>query len=245
MRHVPSDFLLFDLGTANKAYRLFSTPSTFGTSWITKGTWILTAFIILGLLYSLPAFSAFEWLPWSQESGAGQGIGIAAAVLSLLVVAYPGFLLGVVKGIPFWNTPTLPPLFFVSGLDTGIALLVLIALFFSTSFGVDGFHLLGIGDIALIVLLLIVLGAYIEIARQSGVTTAASIRLLKTPLFLIGVITVGLLIPLVLLIYSIFVTDALVLRILAGINSVFLLAGGLFLRYSIIRAGVPITFTRQ
>lgn len=235
-------FLLLDLGSANKAYKLFITPSTFGASWLTKGAWILTAFIVFGLLYSLPAFPAFAWLPWNPESNSGLGIGITAAILAVLVVAYPGFLLGVAKGIPFWNTSTLPLLFFVSGLDTGIALLSLTALFFKTSFDIAGFHLLGIGDLVLIVFLLLVLAAYIEIARKASVTTAESVRLLKTPFFLIGVIIVGILVPLVLLIYNIFVTDALVLRIIVGINSVFLLAGGLFLRYSIIRAGITISF---
>lgn len=165
-------------------------------------------------------------------------MGVVTALLSILVVVYPGFLLGVLKSIPFWNTSALPPLFFLSGLDNGIAVLVVVALFFPTSFGADGFHLLGAGDIVLIFFLLIILGAYIEIVRQAGDTAAASIRLLKTPLFIGGVIIAGLLIPLALLLYSFFVTHAITLRILGGITSVFLLAGGLFLRYSVIRGGI-------
>jgi len=158
----------------------------------------------------------------------------------VVVLVYPGFLLGVIRSIPFWNTSALPLLFFLSGLDTGIALLVVIGLFFPASFGVDGFHLLGTGDIVLIFLLLIVLGAYIEIARQSGDAAAASVRLLRTPVFIGGVVITGVILPLALLLYSFFVTHVITLRILAGIASVLLLAGGLFLRYSVVRSGVHI-----
>ncbi len=231
-------FLLFDLGNVKGSFWLISAPSRIGNSWMARGVWILGAFIILGLIYSLPAFG---WLSW-QKSGLGLGIGIVAVILSILVVAYPGFLLGNVRGIPFWNTPALPLLFLLSGLDTGIAVLNLTAIFPKGGIVVSDFHLLGIGDISIIILLLIILGAYIEIVRQSGVTGAISVSFLRTPLFFVGVISFGLVIPLVLLIYSIFVTDITTIRLLAGLVSVFLLLGGLCLRYSVIRAGVPVVF---
>jgi formate-dependent nitrite reductase membrane component NrfD len=230
--------LVFDLGSASRAYRLFTTPATLLSSWMIRGAWILTAFIILGLLYALPSFNAFNWLPWSQTSGAGQGIGIAAALLAIIVAVYPGLLLGVIKSIPLWNTPALPPLFFLSGLDTGLAALVLMSLAFPSTIGADGFHLLGAIDIVLIILLLIVLGAYIEIVRQAGVTAAASVHLLKTPLFIGGVIILGLLLPLAMLISSVFASNIQAIRILDGVAGVFILCGGLLLRFNLIRSGV-------
>ena len=231
-------FLLGDLGSITRVFRLFASPSALMTSWMGRGAWILAGFIIFGLAYALPSFGLFAWLPWTHTSTIGQGIGLIAALLSILVAVYPGFLLGVLNSIPFWNTPALPLLFFLSGLDTGIALLIMIALFFPGSFGAEGFHLLGAGDMALLFLLLITLGGYLEIVRQTGNTAAASIRLLKTPLFIGGVIIVGLLLPLGLLLYSLSITHLLSLRVLSGIISTFVLAGGLCLRYSIIRGGV-------
>ncbi len=231
-------FLLADLGSVFKVYRLFSSASTFMTSWMVRGTWILAAFIVCALAYALPSFTLFEWLPWGQQSTLRHIIGIVAALLSILVVVYPGFLLGVLKSIPLWNTPALPLLFFLSGLDNGIAVLLAVALLFPASFALNGFHLLGAGDVVLVSLLLIVLGAYIEIVRQAGQTAAASIRLLRTPLFISGVLIAGLLIPLALLIYGFFAMDGMTLRFVTGITSILLLAGGLLLRYSIIRAGI-------
>ncbi len=168
------------------------------------------------------------------------GILAVAVIVLILVVVYPGFLFGVLVSIPFWNTPALPLLFFLSGLDTGIAALVLLSLS-SASLNADGLHWFGIGDIVLIFLLLIVVGAYLEIVRQAGVTAAISIRLLKTPLFIVGAIILGMLLPISLLVSSIFITDAVILQVLAGITGVLVLLGGLFLRYSVIRAGVQVT----
>ena len=230
-------FLLADLGSVSRAYRLFTTPSTIMASWMVKGAWILTAFIITGLAYSLPSFELFRWIPWTKASGLGQVIGIIAALLSIVVVVYPGFLLGVAKGIPIWNTSILPFLFLVSGLDTGIATVVVIALLSVRGLGADSLHQLGVADIALILTQIIVLGAFIEIVRHAGVAATSSIRLLKTWLFIGGAIVVGLVLPLIILLFSLLLTDAGAIRGLAWVASLFLLAGGLSLRYSIIKAG--------
>jgi formate-dependent nitrite reductase membrane component NrfD len=235
-----SVMLLFDLGSVTRAYRLFTTPATLLSSWMIRGAWILTVFIILGLAYALPAFSLFDWLPWQQASGFGLGLGITAAVLSMVVTVYPGLLLGVIKSIPLWNTAALPPLFFLSGLDTGLAAIVLVSLPFSTAVGTDGFHLLAAIDAGVIVLLLVALGAYIEIVRQTGVTAAASIRLLMTPLFISGVVVSGLLLPLGMFIYGIYLPDVQSVRLLDGIASLLILTGGLLLRWGIITSGVRI-----
>lgn len=234
-------FLLFDLGSGYKAFRLFTAPSTLMSSWMSRGAWILTAFIILGLTYALPVFTMFEWLPLSGPSSLRQSIGALAALLSIGVVIYPGFLFGVLKSVPFWNTSALPLLFFVSSLETGIAVLVLIAINISTTVEAAGLHVMGAVDIALIVLLVIVLGTYIEIVRHSGVTAWESVQLLKRPLFVYGVIILGLLLPLGLLVGSLSLFDPQYLAVVAGIADILLLSGGLLLRYSVIEAGVPMT----
>jgi len=237
---IGSGMLLFDLGSATRAYRLFTTPATLLSSWMIRGAWLLTAFIVLGLAYALPSFSVFSWIPWDQGSGFGLGLGMAAALLAIVVAVYPGLLIGVVKSIPLWNTSALPPLFFLSGMDTGLAALVLMSLLFPSVVEADGLHLLGAIDAGLIVLLLIALAAYVEIVRQTGVTAAASIHLLATPLFIGGVIISGLLLPLAIFICGIYVSDATSIRVLDGIASMLILCGGLLLRLSVIKSGVRI-----
>ena len=238
---IGTSFLFFDLGSAGKTYLLFSSITQLKRSWMSRGSWILALFIIFGLLYSLSAFTIFEWLPWRPTTTLGWIIGGVASVLAIFTVAYPGFLLGVTKGIPFWNTPVLPALFFLSGLDTGLALLMLLTIIGAPSASIEFFHIVGDGDITLIVMVLIVVAAYIEIIRQGNVTANTSIQLLKTPLFIIGVLAIGLVIPLCLLIYSVFTSDVILVRTLSAIISIFILVGGFLLRYSIVHAGVFIS----
>lgn len=235
--------LIFDLGSPARAVRLFTTRSTLLTSWMIRGAWILTAFIILGLAYALPAFKIFAWLPWDQTSGLGEGIGIAAAALAVFVMVYPGLLLGVIKSIPLWNTSALPPLFFFSGLDTGLATVVLMSTAFPSTIGIDGFHLLAGVDIAILVVVLVVLAAYLEIVRQTGETAAVSVRLLLSPLFNWGVIIAGLLLPLVILISSFAVTDISTIRVLETITGILILSGGLLLRFGVVKSGVRLPVT--
>lgn len=230
--------LVFDLGSPARAYRLFTTTATLLTSWMIRGAWILTAFIILGLAYALPAFGSFAWLPWGQVSVLGQVFGIAAAVLSIFVMLYPGLLLGVIKSIPLWNTSALPLLFLFSGLDTGLAAIVLMSTAMFSSVGLQSFHLLAGLDITMIVLVMVVLAAYLGIVRQTGETAVASVRRLMSPMFIAGVLVAGLLIPLVILIFSFSVDNIQAIRILNIIVGILVLGGGLLLRLYIIKSGV-------
>jgi formate-dependent nitrite reductase membrane component NrfD len=233
-----SVLLLFDLGSPFKAYRLFTNPKTLMSSWMTRGAWILTGFIIFGLAYALPAFSPFNWLPWNQASGLGHVIGIISALLSAVVPIYPGLLLGVIKSIPLWNTSALPPIFFLSGLDTGIACLVLVSMFLQSAINIGGLHMLGAIDIVLIILLFVALFGYIEILRQSGVTAAASVHSLTRPLFIGGVIVTGMALPLVLLVFSVSSPNIQSIRILDVIAGILILAGALLLRFSVVTSGM-------
>jgi formate-dependent nitrite reductase membrane component NrfD len=238
---VGSMMLIFDLGSPTRCYRLFTTPRTLASSWMIRGSWILSAFIILGLAYGLPSFSLFAWLPWSTASHAGSFIGVAAAVAAVFVPIYPGLLLGVIKGVPLWNTPALPLLFFLSGLDTGVAVLALVSAATPAAVGVKSFHLLAGADIVLIALLLIALLVYIGLTPQRGETAAASIRLLKRPVFTIGVVLCGMLVPLALSIAGTLASNHVLIAAVEALAGILVLSGGLLLRYSVITSGVRLT----
>lgn len=229
--------LIADLGTKAKVYRLFSNSS----SWMSRGTWIMVIFIIFGLGYSLPSLNLFAWLPWSKTALLGNIIGVVAAVAAVLMLIYTGLVLAVIKRIPFWSTPSLPLLFLFSGLSTGIACLLLIAPFFQTSIGQEIVTLLRtlvIAEVILILVQLVVLATYLEIAKSGEVSVVESVRSLKTPLFISGVIALGLVVPLGLLFGIAVASDISVLSGLAWATGTLLLIGGILLRYSIIRAGV-------
>lgn len=230
--------LAADLTIKSRFYRVFFNPS----SWMTRGSWILTAFIIFSLAYSLPSLQPFAWLPWSQATLSGQIIGIVAALLSLMVIIYPGLLLGSAKSIPLWNTPALPTLFLFSGLTNGIAVLFLIALPLSGGGQEMGTALRPLtgGQIGLILTQFLMIGVYVEIAKQGSIAATEAIRnLLRTPVFIAGVLVIGLIVPLILLLYGIALTDnILALLWLAAVAGILLLTGGILLRYAIIRLGI-------
>lgn len=235
---IGSIMLIFDLGSPARCYRLFTTPRTLASSWMIRGSWILSVFMILGLAYGLPSFGLFAWLPWGKTSVIGSLIGIAAAFFAVFVPIYPGLLLGVIKSIPLWNTRALPLLFFLSGLDTGVALLTIVSAVIPEAVGVEGFHLLAGADVVLIALLFIALLVYMELTRKRGESAARSVHLLKGPLFVIGVILFGMLVPLALLIASTLASRNVLVVPIEALAGILVLVGGLLLRYSVITCGV-------
>lgn len=220
--------LFADLGAKRRMYRLLYNKS----SWMTRGSWFIMTFILFSAAYLLPAL----WFsPW-EATVLGRALGGIAATLAILVTIYPGFLFGIIKRIPFWNRTALPLLFLSSSLCSGIAILLLMGPFFIAGLG-DGLYTLVIVAISLMILHLLLVVVFLEVASNVGTSAAESVRLLKRPLFIVTVIVTGLLIPLVLLWYHTVVSSTFIIPILAGI---LLLSGNLIFRHRILTAGVRI-----
>ena len=225
--------LLVDLGSPSRFFRLFTTPSTWRTSWLVRGSYIIALFVILSLAYAL-----LPWIPWAQAPVLTQGLGIVAAIFALLVLVEPGLLLAVNNSIPLWNTSALPALFAFSGLSAGLAILMLIASASSWPIGVDGLQLLANVNSIVLVVLFVVLVSYLEIVRGAGQTAATSIRLLLSPRFIWGGIVSGMVIPLAMLVWSAVVADVETIRILGTAASMLIIIGGLILRFAVVKSGI-------
>jgi polysulfide reductase chain C len=222
-------FLFLDLGNKSRLYRLFINPS----SWVARGTYFITGFVIFGIAYAVFSWNFMGLVLLDKTTLLGKVVGGIAAIFAFMTMLYTGMLLSAMKRIPLWNTPVLPLLFFFSSLYTGMAFLLLISnLFVVTS--MEDLHSLAMIEIIFILLQLFVLGIFLWAGNYNNITTVESIRLLKEPLFNIGVIIFGLVIPIGLLIYDRF-TEGIILPIL---SSVLILQGGTFLRYCIIKAGI-------
>lgn len=105
-----------------------------GSSWMTFGAWaVFAAVIVFGLmaLLSTGKFVAVLTKKWKKASKRLKTVRTVLAVLGialgLVVAVYTGVLLMSAPGIPLWNTLLLPCLFTVSALDTGVALVEIIA----------------------------------------------------------------------------------------------------------------------
>ena len=108
--------LVFDLGQGlSKPWLLIRLLSNF-SSVMTWGVYILSAFIMVGLLKGYFVF---------KNKSAPDALAWAGAVLALATAAYTGLLLSVVGAVPFWNTGLMPVLFVASALSTGLSATVL------------------------------------------------------------------------------------------------------------------------
>jgi len=213
--------------------RVLNMMLRFKTSWVSRGFWGLTFFLVGGALYLLS----------QKELGAAVGgplmvIGDVLAVLgSLTMMGYMGFVYTASKGIPFWNSTLHPVLYIAYAIRGGIAALVLVlAVRGQALAGESGLLELWIAVTAVVIVLW---ALEIQGAVASGDETAKrSINDLLAGRLAIyfygGTLIIGLVVPLIL-------TTGAVAPMSAGILAVIGLAsiiGDFFMKFSSIKAGV-------
>lgn len=255
--------LVLDLGEQLRAWHLF-TRLRVGSP-MSMGSWILLVYAVIGVVMIALWWSRSfepEEVRLTVLSGLASVIRPAAPVLkvlswialvlAVLLIAYTGVLLSATNQ-PLWaGVLLLPALFVASAISTGMALLVLVL---RTGFGrlldilfggegepvpSDTLHVMGITSIILgIVELVVLIGYLIWLALLSTPAAAAAVTLLLTGpywyVFWLGVVLLGLIIPLVLEVVSVRGREALVGSVLASTTLVLL--GGLFLRWVVLVSG--------
>lgn len=238
--------LVFDLGRPQVFWKLFMAFEPESPMWI--GSWLLGAFLVV----SLPYFNLF--LPESRRLWKPANVAywksLLAAVglpLGVGVGIYTGVLLGAVPARPFWNTPMVALLFLFSALSTATALLVVVMKLFSREEAPEEERrLLLSADLIFILLELLIITPYIVHGKLSTLSARESLQLILggpyTGLFWIGVVLLGLLIPLTLEAVELAPSPHRnkVLRVpglLEMAAGLLVLAGGFLLRYIFVHAG--------
>ena len=227
-------FLILDLGTPVNFWRAAMRPNT---SWIARGTIIISVFMILAFIHVV--FWLWPFKNLAEAEGARHVLGAFGIIFAFGTMIYTGILLAASRPIAFWSTSTLPLLFLVSALSTGIMAVVLLASFGSGTG--DLVHSLAAFDILLIILEVFVLGFFLQ-ATHRVPESRASAELLLTgsvaPLFWFGVVLLGLIVPLGLELLSIKVLaggGAKAVAALAAASGIF---GGLCLRQVVLSGGI-------
>ncbi len=259
--------LVLDLGRPLAFWHLFLTVQW--TSPMSIGSWLLTGFILLSLLY------AALWAPepldnlvripmrlrdlrhftrWTPLAGPRlrRARAVVAALgfpLSLGVGIYTGILLGAVPSRPFWNTPMLAQLFLFSAMSTGTATVLLVTALLGSQRPDELEHerkLLVSTDLVLIVLEVFMLIPFLLHHALSTWSSASSISLILggdlTLPFWVGVILLGILLPLAIEVYELFplIWKQAVARYslwLSAASGVLVLLGGFVLRFVFVYAG--------
>lgn len=217
--------LLSELGNPLRAWRGFFRVRT---SWLSRGVLFVACFLLFGFLAIAPEFAAFAWLPWSGGSVLGRILGWIAGLSALMITLYPGFFLAANRAIPFWNTPILPVIFFTYAVMGASGIVLLASPFLKDGVG----QIVSLTAVPIVVNLVMV-SVYLLAMGRSGAAAKESVRLLnRAPLgwtFWIGVMGVGLILPLPVILWF---PSAVVL---AGAG---ILIGGLLFRYCVLKAGV-------
>jgi formate-dependent nitrite reductase membrane component NrfD len=235
-------FLIADLGVKPRALYVFLNPAT---SWIARGTYIITIFMLLGAAH----IAFWIWpLDLLEEFFCWRGtLGCVNLVFAILTMVYTGVLLGASRPIALWSTPLLPVLFLISALSTGIAGTILLSAIYAHGSDLLIEAELGIltrFDAFLIITELIVIGFYLQAMHRTDESRASLAMLIKGKLsleFWGGFIIFGLSIPLVSeLAEIIFLSDAELVEMFCTIliSTILSLLGGLLLRHLILAAGV-------
>jgi polysulfide reductase chain C len=227
-------FLLADLGKPQNFWRAWMKP---GTSWIARGTLIITIFMILAFLHTV--FWIWPFNSLEAAVGARHLIGVAGVVFAFATVIYTGILLGAARPIAFWSTAMLPLVFLVSALSTGLMAVILVG---SVAEGATPLlTALEKADSIAIVLELFVLGFYLQgthRVRESRASAQVVLTGSVAPLFWLGVVVLGLLAPLGFELVGIFGAEGSGAAVTAFLGALCGILGGLFLRRVVLAGGI-------
>lgn len=248
--------LIFDLGAGLREpwriLHMFTNPNSI----MTWGIWILSLFLPIAFLYGIlevmhvyPSVLAWarkrlrflpETLPYRRIKRVVCSVGMVLAVGTAL---YTGVLLSVVEAMPLWATPIVPALFLVSAVSTGMGLCIDLAATLVVPEVQQRFKNLPLVHIILVALEVALLALLLGTALNEGGEAAESARLILTGpgsvAFWVLVVGFGMVYPLVVHVYA-FARHrhGYLSGILSGVGTVI---AGLFVRYLIVAAAVPVT----
>ena len=251
-----SGLLIFELGSfeAGHWFKWLNLYRTINLSPMSIGTWLLTAFMGLSLVYA--------YTFWSRDAAPGDRFDLVRKAMAWLgvplgiaVAVYTGVLLGAMPARPFWNSPVLALLFLISALSTGIAIIMLArTVLHKGRFDTDSEHqyhqsgyLLTASDVLLIGFELMAIFLFLMFAHLTvgDVKYAVSVILFGgslAPMFWIWVVVIGLVAPALIELFYV-VPRLLYHRAFAAPRGVELavpvavLIGGFMLRYVVVVAG--------
>jgi formate-dependent nitrite reductase membrane component NrfD len=213
---------------AEKISRLWMMVLRPKTSWISRGL------IITGLLALFGAIQLAISL-WMPDTAAETIFKVLAGMFSVGVILYAGLALGDMASIPLWNTIALPLQFLVWGLLSGISLVMVV----NSGANRNDFTML-LAFLILLVAALVMLMLFLWAGAYSQPAARESVReILRGNLtlpFWLGVVVIGLLIPIII---SISMLEGL--APVLSISIVLLvceLAGGLAVSFCIMKAGL-------
>lgn len=220
--------LILDLGQPLRALSLFFRVN--GSSIMSWGSFILLIYGVVVLLYT--------FFLWRGDSLKVNGLGKVGVIFALALGLYTGFLIAAVPGRPLWNSAVVPILFLVSGGVAALSLMSLAQSFFPKASLLneanteEALHGLKVWMVVLEILLLV--SHLLAVTTLNGAGSAVVQNLLsgtKAISFVFIQVGIGMLLPLLLLVFSKRSVSIL------GISGLLSLIGVFALRYNFVFGG--------
>jgi polysulfide reductase chain C len=223
---------MIHLGQPSQFWRMLMKPKT---SWISRGF----TFIFLYAGFALIAIILDYWFP--QYTAAITTFKVLGGIFAFAQSIYTGFAVSYVNAIKLWNSAILPILFVVCGFSGGMAVLLGISLNVSASQLTLMENITRITLISFAVILIVYLwnATYSNAAAKDAVARLLGGNI--AAVFWIGVIVLGVVIPLGISIGTYFAGEASTALLLTAVVTEII--GGLSLRYVILKGGIYIPLT--
>jgi formate-dependent nitrite reductase membrane component NrfD len=177
-------------------------------------------------------------LPGVEGTAFGSAMLVVSIIGMALVLTYKGFVYAASKAIPFWNIQLLPFLYIAYALRGGAALLLVAGAIAGDVFDVDLLEVIKLWVVvssAVLVLLYLVLASNASAAARRSVRQLVAGRL--SPGFYAVVVFLGLVIPIALGAVGEATSLSRGLLAFIGVSS---LAGDLYIKYCVVKAGIYI-----
>jgi formate-dependent nitrite reductase membrane component NrfD len=214
------------LGKPLRFWRILLKPQT---SWIARGLIFVVLFIGFGAM-QLAVSYWLQGLIWEIV------FKVLAGIMAFGVIIYTGFVMNYVNGIPLWNTALLPMLFVISGALDGFGLVLVIAL----GDGSIDIMVAEAGSQVLLIVSALLITLYLWSATYMGSTGRYSvIELIRgniAPVFWVGVVLCGIVIPIVVAFSSYLAGEVSAPLLIMGV--VCDTIGAFSLKYCILKAGI-------
>jgi sulfite dehydrogenase (quinone) subunit SoeC len=210
------------------------------TSWIARGMFFTSAFALFGMVQLITTYMLENNLVSATAIGGVTAIDwimrMLAGFFVFLTGIYCGFMMSYCKSVPFWNTGLLPIVFVIMGIADGLALIMGIGLLAG---GVD-FHSIEVASRWALLVNAVLIGTYLINASYQSLTAEYSVKQLivgrVARMFWIGVIFLGIVMPLVISFISLYTVEASPpLMILAVLSHTI---GAFALKYCVLKVGI-------
>jgi formate-dependent nitrite reductase membrane component NrfD len=223
---------MLHLGQPLQFWRMLMKPKT---SWISRGF----MFIFLYAGFALIAIILDYWFP--EYTAAITAFKVLGGIFAFAQSIYTGFAVSYVNAIKLWNSAILPILFVVCGFSGGMAVLLGISIGGSSSQLALMENITRITLISFAVILIVYLwnATYSNTAARDAVARLLGGNI--AAIFWIGVIILGVVIPLGISIGTYFAGEASTALLLTAVVTEII--GGLSLRYVILKGGIYIPLT--